>query len=107
MISDVLHEAVNEIDRYLNDPVFATSYTGELRDHIVKVRDEMHSLRAELDAPPTLDLLPVKPVNPFQSLNDFQLIGRGLREPLTLHERQQAEFARKMAIAQKSEGNDE
>lgn len=55
MISDTLSEAVNEIDRYLNDPLYAGMYGGDLRKRIVAVRDQMHALRAELDAPPDLE----------------------------------------------------
>lgn len=80
MISDVLSEAVNEIDRYLND--FSNIYGGDLRARIVKVRDDMHSLRAELDAPPPFEILPVNPMG--QKLRDFQSMGRAMREPAPL-----------------------
>jgi hypothetical protein len=40
MISDVLWDAVNEIDSYLTDDTFATTYEGEIRERIVKMRDE-------------------------------------------------------------------
>lgn len=52
MISDVLSEAVDEIDRYLSDEVFADVYTGDLRARIVAVRNEMEKIRVELDTPP-------------------------------------------------------
>lgn len=52
MVSDVLHEAVHEIDAYLGDDF----YEGEMRDEIVRVRDEMDALRAKLDTPPWTSL---------------------------------------------------
>jgi hypothetical protein len=51
MISDVLSEAVAEIDRYLNDDTYG--YDGsELHERIVRVRNEMDLLRILLDTPP-------------------------------------------------------
>lgn len=50
MISDVLGEAVTDIDGYLVD--FRSVYSGEVRARIVAVRDQMDALRAELDAQP-------------------------------------------------------
>lgn len=52
MVSDVLAGAVSEIDRYLNDEVFAPCYAGELRDRIVELRNDIDAMRAKLDAPP-------------------------------------------------------
>jgi len=53
MISDVLAEATTKIDRYLSDDVFANCYEGEMRTRILKLRDEMESVRIVLDTPPS------------------------------------------------------
>jgi hypothetical protein len=52
MISDVLAEAVEAIDSYLNDPTFERTYAGEVRTKIVTMRMQMDEVRAELDRPP-------------------------------------------------------
>jgi hypothetical protein len=52
MISDVLSEAVDEIRRYLDDPVFANAYRDDIREEIERVLAQMEVLRATLDAPP-------------------------------------------------------
>ena len=52
MISDVLSDAIAEIQRYLNDPVFSSVYPRNLRDEIERVVEQMEKLRAELDRPP-------------------------------------------------------
>jgi cell fate (sporulation/competence/biofilm development) regulator YmcA (YheA/YmcA/DUF963 family) len=54
MISDILSEAVAEIRRYLDDPVFAGTYTNSRRE-IERVAQEMDKLRAELDRLPVAD----------------------------------------------------
>jgi hypothetical protein len=54
MISDVLWQAVKEIDEYLDDPLYARIYGGELRERIVVLRDGMKALQVELDTPPSL-----------------------------------------------------
>lgn len=53
MISDVLSDAVHSINDYLENPTFANVYTGELREHVIKLRDEMTALRIVLDTPPS------------------------------------------------------
>jgi hypothetical protein len=53
MISDVLAEAVADIDRWLDDA--PDTYSGELRGRVVSVRDQMDALREELDTPPIED----------------------------------------------------
>lgn len=58
MISDVLFEAVEAIDSYLNCPTFADVYKGELRDRIIKLRNEMETVCTELDTPPDDSLNP-------------------------------------------------
>jgi hypothetical protein len=52
MISDVLFEAHENIRSYLDDPVFADVYSGELRAEIERVMRTMDALRQRLDQPP-------------------------------------------------------
>ncbi len=47
MISDVLSDAINEIDRYLRD--YQDVYTGRVRESILEVRSIMHILRDDLE----------------------------------------------------------
>ena len=56
MISDVLSDAVSEIDRYLAEPFYADMYRF-IEARLRRVRDEMDDVRRILDAPP--ELLPV------------------------------------------------
>lgn len=56
MISDVLSEAVQGIDAYLNSPVFRHVYVGEMRARIIEERGRMDALRRELDTPPRSEL---------------------------------------------------
>jgi hypothetical protein len=49
MISDVLCEAVEQINQYLN--YYDHVYTSKLREGIIKLRNDMHALREELDEP--------------------------------------------------------
>jgi hypothetical protein len=49
MISDVLYDAIEGLDHYLNDRTYDAVYTGELRQRIIALRDEMHALYEELD----------------------------------------------------------
>lgn len=79
MISDVLSEAVNDIDGYLNDTRFLDTYSGDLRERIIALRNDMHAMRKELDTPPDLEFNPVAIRQP-ESIREFQSIGRGLRE---------------------------
>lgn len=53
MISDVLSEAVQDIDRYLQDPTFERVYAGSLRTDILALRDSMDRMRVCLDRVPT------------------------------------------------------
>ncbi len=50
MISDVLFEAIAEIDRYLNE--MPEVYEGETRKKILDVRAHMEEIKRELDTPP-------------------------------------------------------
>lgn len=52
MISDVLSEAVAEMDRYLNGAVWADTYTDQTREEIVALRTLMDAARRRLDTPP-------------------------------------------------------
>jgi hypothetical protein len=58
MISDVFCECVIELDRYLNDPIFEDTYQGELRDGVIRLRNQAEYLRALLDVPPGVQLPP-------------------------------------------------
>ncbi len=50
MISDILFDAIERIDWYLDE--YKDVYTGEIRKRIIDVRDIMHELRDELDTLP-------------------------------------------------------
>ena len=52
MISDVLSETVNKLDHYLSTPDYDDTYTGEIRDRIVRFRNEAKALRDILDISP-------------------------------------------------------
>ncbi len=52
MISDVLSDAVISINTYLEE--YPEIYSGDLRERIIKVRDEMTAIQRELDTPPNL-----------------------------------------------------
>ncbi len=50
MISDVLSDAISEIDRHLRE--YPDVYAGTVRESITEVRDIMHILRDELETIP-------------------------------------------------------
>jgi hypothetical protein len=52
MISDTLSQVTGVLDRYLTDPIFDAVYTGEIRERLIRLRDEADNLRSALDAPP-------------------------------------------------------
>jgi hypothetical protein len=52
MISDVLFDAVADIDGHLKNPTFDKCYQGKLRETIIAVRNEMDRVRSLLDEPP-------------------------------------------------------
>jgi hypothetical protein len=52
MISDIISQTVVDLDRYLTDPNFDGTYTGEVRERVIRLRDEADNLRAVLDLPP-------------------------------------------------------
>lgn len=58
MISDVLYQAVDDFDHYLNDPIWDDTYTGEIRERIIRLRNEAEYLRGLLDVPPGVRLPP-------------------------------------------------
>ncbi|MGZ4848358.1 MAG: hypothetical protein ACXVIG_01310 [Halobacteriota archaeon] len=47
MISDMLSDAIREIDRYLRD--YQDVYAGTIRESVLEVRSIMHILRHELE----------------------------------------------------------
>ena len=49
MISDVLSETVNKLDHYLSDPEYDDTYTDQVRDRIVRLRNEAKAIRDILD----------------------------------------------------------
>ena len=51
MISDVLSEAVSEMDRYLNDPDWQGTYIGAMRLELQALRTLMDAYRRRLDSP--------------------------------------------------------
>jgi len=54
MISDVLHDAVSEMDRYLDSPEWRDTYTGQTRKELKALRTMMDAARQRLDAPQAL-----------------------------------------------------
>jgi hypothetical protein len=58
MISDTLSERVTDLDHYLNLPTFEGTYEGELRDRIIRLRNEAEYIGL------TLDVLPHCPLPP-------------------------------------------
>jgi hypothetical protein len=54
MISDVLCETVNEVDRYLNDETMGKCYEGAMRDAILELKDRARAIHILLDYPPPL-----------------------------------------------------
>lgn len=53
MISDVLSDAIAEIDEYLANPHYKDWYDGDLLKRIIEVRNAMESVLRELDTPPS------------------------------------------------------
>ena len=51
MISDILCEMVEGLDRYRNDPNYDAMYRGALRERIIRVRDDAEYIRFVLDTP--------------------------------------------------------
>ena len=53
MISDIMSEAVTEIDRYMYDSLYDSWYSKKMRTRIIKARNEIEKIRIELDNPLT------------------------------------------------------
>ena len=51
MISDVLADAVSNVNEYLNAKAFDKAYSGKLREEIVALRNKMEAMRVLLDVP--------------------------------------------------------
>ncbi len=51
MISDALSECVDDIDRYLNDPLYRRMY-GNIEPRLRQLRNEIDAVRQMFDAPP-------------------------------------------------------
>jgi len=52
MISDILFQAVDDLDHYLNDPLWDHIYCGDLRERIIRLRDEAKHVQILLDTHP-------------------------------------------------------
>lgn len=52
MVSDVLVEAVDGLNRYLKEPTFRNVYAGKTRKRIETLIADMEALRVELDTLP-------------------------------------------------------
>jgi hypothetical protein len=51
MISDILFDVVEGLDRYLNDAHYNAMYCGALRERIIRVRYDAEYIRFVLDTP--------------------------------------------------------
>ena len=49
MISDVLHQTIDDIEYYLNDQAFKDVYTGNLKEQIINLKTNMQIVQKELD----------------------------------------------------------
>ena len=56
MISDVLADAIDDLDYHLSNPAYVGTYQGRTRKQIAKLRDEMAYMVHVLDAPPGVRL---------------------------------------------------
>jgi hypothetical protein len=52
MISHILHETVENLDRYLTSATFDDCYTGRRREEIIRFRDETLYIARVLNAKP-------------------------------------------------------
>lgn len=53
MISDVFSDAVSDLDSYLKNEDYDDMYTGDLRERIILIRNQMEAMRIVLDASPS------------------------------------------------------
>jgi|SRR5580704_6327134 hypothetical protein len=58
MISDILFQCVVELDAYLNSPTYDRTCQGDLRERIIRLRNEAEYIRVILDTPPDCSLPP-------------------------------------------------
>ena len=58
MISDILCEWVVELDLYLNSPTYDRTCQGDLRERIIRLRNQAEYIRVILDTPPDCSLPP-------------------------------------------------
>lgn len=70
MISDVLHDAVVEMDRYLYSPEWRHHYTGQTRDELKALRTMMDGVMQRLDMLKPATLRPASEVD----INDEDLL---------------------------------
>jgi hypothetical protein len=61
MISDILFEFVVELDACLNSSTYDGTCQGDLRERIIRLRNEAEYIRVILDTPPDCSL-PAEPV---------------------------------------------
>jgi hypothetical protein len=56
MISDVLFDAKNDIEYYLNEPTFSDVYSdANLREQLNELMKNMEKIRVQLDALPNIE----------------------------------------------------
>ena len=58
MISDILCECVMKLDACLNSPTYDGACQGDLRERIIRLRNEAEYIRVILDTPPGCSLPP-------------------------------------------------
>jgi len=58
MISDILCKCVMELDACLNSPTYDGACQGDLRERIIRLRNEAEYIRVILDTPPDCSLPP-------------------------------------------------
>jgi len=58
MISDILCECVMKLDACLNSPTYDGTCQGDLRERIIRLRNEAEYIRVILDTPPGCSLPP-------------------------------------------------
>ena len=58
MISYILFQCVVELDAYLNSPTYDRTCQGDLRERIIRLRNEAEYIRVILDTPPDCSLPP-------------------------------------------------
>ena len=51
VISDILAQMADDLDRYLSDSSYDAIYSGALRERIIRVRDDAEYIRFVLDTP--------------------------------------------------------